>query len=189
MPFLVDNVGEVLEIHNRPEDIKILKSDVDDNTNSGLPRISLTEKGERFYRLVTSQQIKKGFIHPTTDNGHYHRTFLDGSSNFFGYFTGDKDDWLAILLRDGFLDANYPIYEVEIEFPEGTPYIVGDRPVSMNYMDSFITELFIVYDQPVKIIAKTLISDDELNDAENWIEESSEDPFEDDIDGDEFEED
>jgi hypothetical protein len=169
MPFLVDNVGETLEIKNKPADLQALLKQID--RKNGTVKIGLTEKGDRFYRLVTSQQITKGKIHPTTDNGHYFNFYMDHDGDFFGFFTGDKDVWLGILLRDGFLNSMYDIYEVEVEFPEGTPYVWGQRPISMEYMESWVDETFIIYDQSIPILAKVKISDDEINEAEEQYQE------------------
>lgn len=172
MPFLVDNVGETLEIKNKPADLQALIAQI--NRKDGTVKIDVTEPGDRFYRLVTSKQITKGKIHPTTDNGHYFNFYMDHDGDFFGFFTGDKDDWLKILLRDGFLNSEHDIYEVEIEFPPGTPYVWGQRPTSMEDMSDWINETFIIYDQSVPIISKTKITDEEITEAEEDDEDGDE---------------
>lgn len=176
MDYLVDNVGEILPIHNKPEDIKVIIAQI--NRKDYTTKLALTEKGERFYRLVTRSQITKNQIHPTTDNGHYFNYYLDYDGDFFGYFTGDKDEWLKILIHDGFLDSSQDIFEVEIEFPEGTPYFSGKRNVNMQYSDELVDEFFIVYDKSVSIINKVKISDDEIGEAEQWLADQYDDPFE-----------
>ena len=173
----MDNVGETLEIRNKPADLQALLKQFDRKDLT--TKIGVTEPGERFYRLVTQSQMTKGKIHPTTDNGHYFNYYLD-DGNFFGFFTGDKDEWLPFLIRDGFLDTTQDIYEVEIEFPTGTPYVMGKRPTSMEYMENWLDETFIIYDQSVPILKKTKLTEDEIAEAEGDYEDDDDDPDEDD---------
>ena len=108
--------------------------------------LRLTEKDQTFERVGSCNKINSNIPHePTSDNGMYAQQF--DHKELIGFYTGDPYEWIPILVRDQYLTENLKDVCVgEFEFPQNTPYIIGNRPSK----DAFISESFIVYDKPIK---------------------------------------
>jgi hypothetical protein len=127
--------------------------------------ICLTEKGDVMERAISysiGEEKRLSPAYPTSDNGLvYFLTGLGTYEGLAGFFCGDPDEWIPVLLRDGQLSrlSGTWVAVFQLEFPPRTPYI--KRNVEVEGYGS-IMEYFVIYDKPIKPLKYDILVESEL---------------------------